>query len=165
MEFIDNQYRSTYFYNIEKNDENVIDEYKIWYKNYEYTNDLYECYETALGGFIINNNSKSIMNYYSCDEEKENDKKKTLMTFTSEAVDIRIDIINIDFNNYHIKVTLINLLDKFCSENNEYVEMTNLMKQTKKDILEINKYYNDLPYKRSKEERDECKIDRLKERF
>ena len=43
--------------------------------------------------------------------------------------------------------------------------MTNLMKQTKKDILEINKYYNDLPYKRSKEERDECKIDRLKERF
>lgn len=166
MELTNNSDRpSTYFYNIGKNDENIIDEYRIWYKNNEDASHLYECYEFALGEFIMNKNIEHSMNYFACDEEKENDNKKTIMSYKSQSVDILISIKNLDDDNLHVKVTLINLENKPPSENNEYIEIQDLMKQCKEDIIDINKYFNEKKYKRSKEERDDWATDKLMERF
>jgi hypothetical protein len=155
--------KSTYFYNILKNDENVIDEYRIWYNNSQDTYHLYECYEFALGEFVMNKNIEHTMNYCACDEEKENDNKKTLMSYKSKSIDILISVINIDDNNLHVKITLINLASIPSNENSEYGIIENLMKKCKEDIIDINKYLNNKP--RSKEERDLNEIDMLMEQF
>lgn len=153
----------TYFYNIQKNDENVIDEYYIIYNDYMDKFYLYECYEFELGAFIMNKNPEHLIDFCICDEEKENDNKKTLMSYKSKSVDIMISIINIDDNNLHVKVTLINLENKPLSENNEYIEIQDLMKQCKEDIIDINKYLNNKPM--DKETKKQIKIDKLMERF
>jgi hypothetical protein len=87
------------------------------------------------------------------------------MSYTTAEIEYKIEIKNIDGNNLHVKVILINLLYIPDIENPFYVEILDLTKEIKTCILALNKYYNEKKHKRSKEDKDLSKIDKLMERF
>lgn len=164
--------RSTYFYNIQKNDDYVVDEYRIWYKDYLNTEKLYKYYELNLTEYISKQNHENKMDFCVYEEEIEGNNKKsikTIMNYKSLEIEYKIEIVNIDGNNLHVTVFLNNLLDVPNYENPFYIEILDICKGIKNSIIEINKYYNEITDEitdeRSKEEKDLCKIDKLMERF
>lgn len=159
-----NYNRGTYFYNIQKNDEYVIDEYCIWYKNYVDNLHLFEIYEEKLGEYILNQNPESKMEFCSYEELIHDNKNvlKTIMSYKTLEIEYKIEILNKNGNDLHVKIFLNNLLN---TENPYYIEILNMTQEIKAIIIEVNQYYNDKKYKRSKEEKALCAIDKLIERF
>jgi len=159
--------KSTYFYNIQKNEVNVIDEYHIMYYDYRDNNYLYDSYESTLGEYITNKNPEETMVYSSYHDSTKDmgEFEITLMAYSTNAIEFLIVIRDLfkDEDNLHVKISLINLLDIPSSENTEYVEMANLMKKTKQEIIDINKYLNTKP--KSKEQREQKGIDNMMEKF
>ena len=162
---VNNKDKSTYFYNIQKNEVNVIDEYRIMYYNNRNKDYLYESYESCLGEYITNKNPEETMVYSSyVDSNKDNENfNKTIMSYSTNAIEILIAITNLFDDYLDVKINLINLLYLPSSENTEYVEMSNLMKKTKQEIIDINKYLNTKP--KSKEQREQVGISDLMEKF
>jgi len=128
--------RGTYFYNIEKMDTNVVDEYKIYYENSSDTKYLLMIYEEYLLKYLNENNIQNY-NYISSDSNEH-------ILFESEEIKFSVTIINIDENNLHVKVFLNNLSNSLY---NKYIlDFSKIIKETKIQIIEHNKLLNLLSF-------------------
>ena len=128
--------RGTYFYNIEKMDTNVVDEYKIYYENSSDTKYLLMIYEEYLLKYLNENNIQNY-NFISSDSNEH-------ILFESEEIKFSVTIINIDENNLHVKVFLNNLSNSLY---NKYIlDFSKIIKETKIQIIEHNKLLNLLSF-------------------
>jgi len=125
-----NSQRGTYFYNIQKNDENVIDEYKIYYKYKSDTQYLLMIYEESIVKYI-NENIYTNQNFISSD---------SYLLFECEEIQFKILITNLDDNNLHVIVILINLSNSI--DNQYYWDFYHKIEQLKIEIIENNKLLN-----------------------
>jgi hypothetical protein len=140
--------RGTYFYNIQKSEENVIDNYRIWYNNYVDNNHLFESYEEYLSKFILENQPESEKNLnYNCSKLVEDTITYNVTTISYSFKEVYHEIeIKLDNDNpqvVHVKVFLINLLDIPNSENKLYTKLEALAKENKEIIIQFNKYFNE----------------------
>lgn len=124
--------RSTYFYNIQKMDTNVVDEYKIYYGYSSDTKYVLMSYEQNLIKYLQENQNENVINYYGDNNGN--------IVFECEEIQFNILITNLDSNNLHVKVFLINLLNSF--DNPFYLDFMKMIKQVKNEIIENNKLLN-----------------------
>jgi len=136
------EYRSTYFYNIQKNEKNIVDHFNIWFKNNTDIDHLYDIINDFFDEYIQCNNLKEFIDFISY-EEKENNI--TIINYKSSNIINNIFIKKIDENNYNIKIELIDLLDnqtKKSINSDEYLNMLKNIENLKSDLIISNKYLN-----------------------
>jgi hypothetical protein len=137
-------------------EESIIDDYNIYYKNSDHSYYLYEEYEQNINNYIEQHNKDTTMEYYS-----SNDKNQTIMSYKSTNIIYEVNITQIDYNNFNVKIYLCNLLKEF-DKNNEYNEIYKSIQKTKDSIVEWNNYLN---LKKKKKRNVDWAIDRLIEDF
>ena len=152
--------KGTYFYNIELNDKNIINEYNIWFKNRDEQYEIAEIYENYFMEYMQKKNIEQPLDYFGY----ESIDKTTILSLTTDKIITKIYIKNLESDKdfINVKIELINLLPMDASQNLEYTEMCDNLNHVKTDIIIINKYYNN---KKNKEQKDLSEIDKLMERF
>lgn len=152
--------KGTYFYNIELNDKNIINEYNIWFKNRDDQDNIYEVYENYFMEYMQKNNVEEPLDYYGY----ESIDNTTIISLTTDKIisKVYIKTLESDEDYLNVKIELINLLPIDPLQNSVYVEMFDNLHHLKSDIIIINKYYNN---KKNKEQQDLKQIDKLMERF
>jgi hypothetical protein len=138
-------------------EESIIDDYTIYYKNSYYSCYLYEEYEQSINNYILQHNKDTTMEYYS-----SNNNSETIMSYKSTNIIYEVNITKIDYNNFHVKIYLCNLLkDTDILKNNEYNEIYKSIQETKDEIVEWNNYFN----LKKKKRNVDWEIDKLIEDF
>jgi hypothetical protein len=152
--------KSTYFYNIELSDENIVSNYNIWFKNRDEQSEIEEIYENYFMEYMQKNNVEEPLDYIGY----ESIDNTTIYSLRTDKIisKVYIKTLESDEDFINVKIELINLLPIVSSQNLEYTEMLDNLQHLKSDIIIINKYYNN---KKNKEREDLRQIEKLMEKF
>jgi hypothetical protein len=141
--------RGTYFYNIQKMEEDGIDNYNIYNKSNSNNDYLFECYEEYLNKWWKNvkkDNEKSKIEYPYSFERKD---KITTIHYISHLIDYKIVVNSLDQHNLNVKIFLKNRINE--ETNVEYIDFLTLTKEAKEEIINVNKYLNSYSAKEVRE--------------